>query len=210
MYQLYYSPGAASLVLHWLLIELDAPHELHRVDMEAGQQRTPEYLKVNPNGTVPAMVIDGKPCFESGALVLTLADRHPDARLAPPVGSAARTPYYQWIVYLANSLQPPFRAWFYPEEMFGAEQADAVKRVMQTRIETCFDRLDAHLAANGPWVAGDAISAADFFATMLMRWSRNMPKPASEWPHLLDLARRMKARPSFKTLYEREGLTEWA
>jgi glutathione S-transferase len=45
---------------------------------------------------------------------------------------------------------------------------------------------------------------------MLMRWSRNMPKPATDWPHLNALAQRMKARPSFRTLYEREGLTEWA
>ena len=43
-----------------------------------------------------------------------------------------------------------------------------------------------------------------------MRWSRNMPKPASEWPHLAALAQRLKARPSFTTLYAREGLTEWA
>ena len=45
---------------------------------------------------------------------------------------------------------------------------------------------------------------------MLMRWSRNMPKPAMEWPHLAALAARLKARPSFTTLYAREGLTEWA
>ena len=42
-----------------------------------------------------------------------------------------------------------------------------------------------------------------------MRWSRNMPRPASDWPHLAALIVRMKARPSFRTLYEREGLTEW-
>jgi glutathione S-transferase len=45
---------------------------------------------------------------------------------------------------------------------------------------------------------------------MLMRWSRNMPRPATDWPQLAALAQRMKARPSFRTLYEREGLTEWA
>ena len=50
----------------------------------------------------------------------------------------------------------------------------------------------------------------DFYATMLMRWSRNMPKPAHEWPALGAYAARMKARPSFETLYQREGLTEWA
>lgn len=78
------------------------------------------------------------------------------------------------------------------------------------RIEAAWSRLDAHLAAHGPWVAGGALSAVDFHAATLARWSRNMPKPATEWPAIADFVRRMKSRPSFRTLYEREGLTEWA
>jgi glutathione S-transferase len=54
------------------------------------------------------------------------------------------------------------------------------------------------------------VTAADFVTTMLMRWSRNMPKPATEWPAISGYVKRMKSRPSFKTLYEREGLTEWS
>jgi len=54
------------------------------------------------------------------------------------------------------------------------------------------------------------VSTADFYLTMLMRWSRNMPSPATQWPHLAALAGAMRSRPSFRTLYEREGLTEWA
>jgi glutathione S-transferase len=210
MYQLYYSPGAASLVVHWLLIEIGAPHELKLVDLEARQHKTPEYLKLNPTGLIPTLVIDGRPHYESGALVMALADRHPEAGLAPPIGSAARTAYYQWIVHLANALQPPFRHWFYPDEVLGPQYVDAVKAAARVRIETCYDHLDAHLAANGPYVCGEALSAADFFAAMMMRWSRNMPKPATEWPQLKAFAARMKARPSFKALYQREGLTEWA
>jgi glutathione S-transferase len=59
-------------------------------------------------------------------------------------------------------------------------------------------------------VLGEAASVADFYLTMLMRWSRGMPKPATDWPALAALAQRMTARPSFATLYEREGLSEWA
>jgi glutathione S-transferase len=81
---------------------------------------------------------------------------------------------------------------------------------VRPRIEAAWDRLDAHLGAHGPYLLGDHVSAADFYLAMLMRWSRNMPQPATTWPHLAALAQRMKARPSFNTLYEREGLTEWA
>ena len=210
MLKLYYSPGMASLVVHWLLIELDAEHELHKLDVENKEHKQAAYLKLNPNGVIPTLLVDGEPVFESAALVLYLADAYPMAGLAPPLDSLDRARYYQWLVYMANALQPPFRAWFYPEEPAGAANVDAVKEGARQKLEAAFERIDAHLAENGPWLLGDKISAADFFLTMMMRWSRNMPKPATRWPHLAKLAERMKARPSFKKLYEVEQLTEWA
>ena len=210
MLKLYWSPGTASLVVHWLLIELDAEHELHKLDVENREHKQPAYLKLNPNGVIPTLLVDGEPVFESAALVMHLADAYPMAGLAPPLDSLERARYYQWMVYMANALQPPFRAWFYPEEPAGAANVDAVKEGARNKLEEAFGRIDAHLAENGPWLLGDKISAADFFLTMMMRWSRNMPRPATEWPHLAKLAQRMKARPSFKKLYEIEQLTEWA
>ena len=210
MYTLYYAPGAASLVVHWLLIELDAPHELHRLDLQAGEQKRPEYLALNPNGVVPTLLIDGAPVYEAAALVLHLADAHPQAGLAPAPGSLERARYYQWILHLAHAVQPPFRNWWYPAEPAGEEHVDLIRARVQQRIEAAWDRIDSHLAANGPYLLGETLSAADFYLTMLMRWSRNMPRPATEWPALRALAGRMKARPSFRRLYEVEGLTEWA
>ena len=210
MYSLYYAPGAASMVVHWLLLELDVPHELHLVDTAAGAQKRPEYLALNPNGVVPTLVIDGKPMFEAAALVMTLADRDPQARFAPALNDPQRPHYNQWMFHLANAVQPLFRLWWYPHEAAGDAQSDAARAHVQPRIEAAWDRLDAHLAAHGPYLLGDTLSTSDFYLTMLMRWSRNMPKPAHSWPHLGALAERMKSRPSFKRLYEREGLTEWA
>jgi len=129
--------------------------------------------------------------------------------MAPASGSASRVDYYQWMLHLANMVQPLFRQWWYPHEPAGEAHADAVRAVVAVRIAAAWDRIDAHLAANGPYLLGDALSAADFYLVMLMRWSRNMPKPATEWTHLAALAATLKARPSFATLYEREGLTEW-
>lgn len=210
MYSLYTAPGAAGLVVHWLLIELEQPHELHLLDLQAGDQRKPEYLVLNPDGVVPTLLVDGQPVGESAALAMYLADAHPEAGLAPPVGSKARAAYYQWIVQCANGLLPAFRAWFYPDEAAGEAHAEAAKAHVRGRIEVTFARIDQHLAAHGPYLLGDTLSAADFLLTMLMRWSRNMPRPATDWPHLRVLAERMKARPSFRTLCQREGLTEWA
>ena len=79
----------------------------------------------------------------------------------------------------------------------------------QARIASAWDRLEAHLGAYGPWIAGSRPSAADYYAGMLARWSRNMPRPATHWPAIAELVARLRARPSFRTLNEREGLTEW-
>ena len=210
MFTLYYAPGAASLVVHWLLIELQTPHELRKLDLDAREHKSPEYLKLNPAGLVPTMIIDGKPVCEAAALVLQLADRHPSAGLAPALGSVERAQYYQWMFFMANTLQPAYRAWFYPTEPAGEASIVAAKEQARERIEAAWEHVARHLAAGGPYLLGERLSAADFMLTMLMRWSRNMPRPTNDWPALHTHAQRMKARPSFTELYTREGLTDWA
>lgn len=210
MYTLHYAPGAASLAPHWMLIELGVPFEEKRLDLEAGDQKKPEYLAINPAGLVPTLMVDGAPMTEAAALLLWLAEQHPEARLAPAPGTAARRDYYQWMLHLANTLQPAFRAWFYPHEPAGEAHVEAVQQAARSRVEACWERIDAHLGAKGPYMAGAPVTAVDFLAAMLMRWSRNMPKPATEWPQVRAYVARMKARPSFRELYAREGLTEWA
>ena len=209
MNRLYYAPGAASMLVHWLLIELDVPHELVRVDTAAREQKSVEYLALNPNGVVPTLVLDGTPHYEAAALAVLLTERHPKVKLAPLPGEPMRENYLQWMFNLANMVQPLFRQWWYPQEPAGQSHADAVSAHCAPRIEAEWDRIDTHLAENGPFLLGNDVSVADFYLTMLMRWSRNMPRPATDWPHLAALARHTKARPSFVILYEREGLTEW-
>ena len=210
MYVLYYAPGAASLAVHWLLIELGVPFEARRLDLETQEHKRPEYLALNPNGLVPTLLIDGKPVYESAALISLLAERHAEAKLSPAVGTAERTTYLQWMFHLSNTLQPAFRTWFYPEGAAGVANVDAARGEARPRIEAAWDRIESHLSSGGPTMCGERLSAVDFFATMLMRWSRNMPRPATSWPAIASYVARMKSRPTFRELYAREGLTEWS
>lgn len=210
MYKLYYAPGAASLAVHWMLIELRVPFEAVRLDLAARQHKEPEYLRLNPNGLVPTLLVDGAPVCECAAILMLLAERHPEASLAPPLGSVEHMAYLQWMVHMTNTVQAAFRNWFYPQEPAGETAADAVKASSRAAIERAWGRVDAQLAATGGYIAGRDLTAADFLATMLMRWSRNMPRPAEEWLSVRGYVARMKRRASFRTLYEREGLTEWA
>ena len=209
MIELYYSPSTASLVVHWLLIDLGLPHVLHKLDFDKREHKSPAYLAINPAGVVPTLVLDGQPITEAAAILLHLADMHPAAGLAPSPGTLARAKYYQWMFFMANTLQPAYRAWFYATEPAGEANVDAVKDAARRRIESAWAQVDAHLAAGGPYLLGEKPCAVDFMMTMLMRWSRNMPKPAHTWPALAAHAKRMKARPSFAEVYAREGLSDW-
>lgn len=209
MYTLYYAPGSANMLVHLTLLECGAAYRLERVDLDAGQQRSAAYLALNPNGVVPTLVIDGVPHGEAAALAMLLVERHADAELAPAVDNPQRADYLQWMLYLANSLQPQFRQWFYPGDNLPAA-ADGIKEAARIGIEACWSRINTHLATHGPYLLGDTFSVVDLYALMLMRWSRNMPYQAITWPHIAALATRLKARPSWQHLCEAEGLTEWA
>jgi len=208
-YTLYYSPGAASMAVHWMLIELGVEFEARLVDIDAGAQRSAEYLRLNPSGRVPTLVVDGAAHGESAALLMLLAERHPDKALAPLPGSATRADWLEMMIYLANTLLPAKRDWFYAGKDGEPQGAEAVKALARLRIEGAWDRLDAHLADGRTHLLGSQLSTADFLATMLMRWSRNMPRPATTWKHLAPYIQRMRARPAFVDLNDREGLTDW-
>jgi glutathione S-transferase len=208
MYTLYYSPSAASLAVHWMLNELNAAHELRLVDIDSKQQKSPEYMKLNPGGMVPTLIVAGVPRTECAALLMLLAERHPQANLAPAIGTSSRAEYLQWMLFFANTLQPAYRAWFYPHEPAGEANIEAVKAQARIQIESIWLRVDVHLNSR-TYVAGDKLSAVDFLATMLMRWSRNMPKPATEWASINAYVRRMRAMPSYLKTTQIEKLTDW-
>ena len=207
MYTLYYSPGSASLVVHQALMELGVRFDLKRVDLDAGQQKSPAYLALNPAGVVPTLIVDGHACAETAALLVLLSERYPRAGLAPEPGTPDRPGFLQWMFFLANTLQPQFRRWFYPGDDATPDQEAAIKDNARLRIEAAWDRIDTHLAGGG-FMAGD-YGVLDMHTTMLCRWSRNMPKPASRWPHIAAYLAKTTARPSWTQVHEAEGLEIW-
>jgi glutathione S-transferase len=197
------------MVVHLALLEIGVPFRLVKLDFERDEQHGAEYLRLNPRGQVPTLLVDGRPYFESAALLMILAERHLEARLAPSPGSPLRPEWYQWIVFFATALGPVYRQWFYPPDLGAAEHPPAQREALRQRIEGAWSLVDTQLAARGPYMLGAEFSGVDLLALMYMRWSRNMPKPVTEWPALRRHADLMRARPSWARLYEAEGLTEW-
>lgn len=174
MYTLYWNNGSASITAHMALEESGAPYTLKFVDMDKGEHKSPEYLKMNPNGKVPTLLIDNKRImFETAAIAMYLADRHPQSGLAPAIDDPARVPYTQWLLHIANSIQPLYFMYYYPERHTADPNGhEALKKQATKMIGEGWARIDAALAKNGPYLAGDRFSAADLPVVMLTNWKQ--------------------------------------
>jgi glutathione S-transferase len=195
MYKLYYSPGLASLAPHFILREIGVPHELVLVDRTLGQHKSADYLAINPNGRIPTFTDGSFALFESAAICLHLADRHPEAKLIAGLGSDVRSHTYQWLTFLTNTLQADLWQYFRPEFYVEAERRDAFKDVMQGHVARHLEVLDRHLEGRA-CLAGDSLSIADFYLFMLGRWSRHIARPTRTFPNLSRLMERVCSRQS--------------
>jgi glutathione S-transferase len=193
-----------------LLEELGAKYDLALVDRAKNAQKSSEYLKINPNGRIPTLVDDKLVVSEAAAIVLHLVDRHPDAGLAPKVGTPERAKFYQWLTFLTNSLQEELMTWQYPERLAGKDAAatEVVRRGAEARASSFLDVIEDHLKANGPLFLGNQLSAADFYLVMLSRWARPMTKPPRARPSIAKLLDRVTSLPSVRRAYEQEGITD--
>jgi glutathione S-transferase len=208
MIQLYYHPGNASLAPHMLLEEIGAPFELVFVDRANAAHRSPDYLKLNPNGQIPVLVEGNFVLYEAAAICLHLADRYPDAKFAPPLQTPERAHFYQWLFWCTNTLQAMLMHYFYSERMVDDGDANAAAQVRnraEARAGDMLDRLDEQLASHGgDWLLGSGFSAVDPYALMLCRWTRNFARPARSLPRLAPYLQRMLARPAVQRAFATE------
>ncbi len=210
MIELYYYPGNASLAPHILLEELGVPFELRLVDRTNAAHKSPEYLKLNPNGQIPVLVDGDLVLYETVAICLHLTDTHPEAKLAPPLATSDRAHFYKWFVWCTNTLQAMLMHYFYGARMVDEGDAAAaaqVKAHAEARIGGMIDQLDAQLASHGKeWLLGASYAAVDPFAMLLGRWTRGFGRPARTLPHLGPYLQRMLARPAVQRAFATEKL----
>ena len=213
MITLHYHPSNASFTPHILLREIGVPLELVLVDRSQQAHKSPAYLKLNPNGLIPVLVDGDLVLYETAAICLHLADTHPQAALAPALGTPARAHFYKWLVWLTNSLQATILVYYYPERWVdagNAEGAAQVKAHAQARIAGLLQQIDDQLAAHGgPWLLGESYSAVDPYAFMLCRWTRGFAdKPARSYAHIGPYLQRLLARPAVQQAIAAEKLPE--
>lgn len=209
MYTLHYYPGNANLAPHMLLEELGVKYQLVMVERDSNAQKSLEYLQLNPIGRIPALADGELSMFESAAIILHLVDKHPEAKMAPKVATPERAMFYQWLIFLTNSLQEEVMIWHYPERLTGEDKVaeEVVKRASELRASNYLDVIERHLGDNGPYFLGSTVSAVDLYLTMLAGWAQTMKHPPRSRENVSRLLDLISDRPAVKRAYEGEGLT---
>ncbi len=204
MYHLYFTLESAAMGSHAALEEIGAPFELHHVDL--ARPLPPAYLALNPQGKVPTLVDerdDGERLvmYQSGAILLYLADRHPEADLAPPPGSTGRGLCYQWLAFMGEMLQQSYMMSYYAGRFTSdPDGAQAVAEKGAEWVATFLGRIDGVLGAPGPYLLGEDFSVCDLYLHTLSR--RNPPDYPrfADYPNAARCAALVAARPAVQRM----------
>ncbi len=204
MLTLYYSPGACSMASHIGLEEAGASFETKLVALAKGEQRTPEYLKINPRGKVPALRLDdGSVLVENTAILAYLGRRFPEKGLLPkdPVAEARCISMMAW---LSNTVHPAFTHIFRPERF--AEDPNAAASVKETgkkNFWAALEELDG-LVAGKKWMQGDQFTGCDPYALVFYGWGTRIELAMRELKNYTAWKDRMLERPAVRKVLERE------
>ena len=188
--KLYWAPRTRSLRALWVLEEAGAPYERVRLDLSAGEQKSPEFRAINPMAKVPALTDGPVAVAESGAICAYVADTYPAASLAPPLGDPARGRYLQWLFFSPGCI----------EQAFLVKSAKAQVRPESAgfgEFDRVFDVLEAAVATS-PWLLGERFSAADVMIGLDLHFGIDIFKLVPSRPVLRAYVDRCLARPALQ------------
>lgn len=188
--KLYWSPRSRSFTTLWLMEETGEPYERVLTDISTGANKTPDYLAINPMGKVPALADGDAVMAESAAICTYVADRYPQAKLAPPIGDPRRAKYLQWMFFAPSCIEPAILQAYLKLEI------PAVSAAWGSTTQT-FDVLDQALE-KGPWLLGDDFSAADVAIGAGINYAIRMFKMVPTRPNFDRYLDACAARPAFQ------------
>jgi glutathione S-transferase len=204
--KLYFAPGSSAFAPLIALEELGVVYDVHPIDLAAGEQRQPAYLKVNPRGRVPTLAVDGEPVTEVLAILTYLAHAHPHSQLLPLADPLKLAHAYEVMSWFASTVHVAFSQIARPERF---ADDDGVKAALATPGEARFHRtlsdIERLAKAPGPWLLGEDFSAVDAYALVIWRWAERRAIDTSAYPAWSAKATRALARPSVRQALRREA-----
>ncbi|MGF1720665.1 glutathione S-transferase family protein [Vibrio kyushuensis] len=206
MFKLYYSPNNASLAPHFLLHHLKADYELLLVDRKSNSQKSADYLRLNPTGRIPTLVINEQPIFESPAICTYICELHPKSGLMPSIGNPLRPLFFQWLAFLNNTLQAELMIRYYPHRHTNDEtNIPSIIAAQDDRIADALSIINDQLKHND-YLVGDSLTACDYFLFMLAGWSLPVKKSPLAYNHLAMYLKRLCKNSTIQFVCDFEGI----
>lgn len=206
MFKLYYYPNNASLAPHFLLHHVQANYELLLVDKKSNSQKSADYLKLNPAGRIPTLVVDGQAIFESPAICIHICELHPEYKLITLIGDPKRPLFFQWLSFLNNTLQAELMVRYYPHKHTTDEVSiPSVIAAQDVRITEALSIINDRLE-NNEYLLGDKFSACDYFLFMLAGWSLPIKRSPMTFNHLALYLQRLSENPTVRAVCELEEI----
>ena len=192
---------------HFMLEELKVDFELITVDRQSNAQKSPEYLALNPAGRIPTLIDDGFAIFESPAICVYLAEAHPHSNFIPKVGDKKRALFFQWMMYLTNTVQAELMVYCYPQKhTTDIKNVESILEAQENRITETFKLLDRELE-DRDFLIGKTISACDCFLFMLAVWADELKRPPLSFPNLSRYLCKLAQRDAFINVCKKENLS---
>jgi len=188
---LYHAVPSRSMTVHWMLEELGEPYDLEMLDLEAREQKAPEYLAINPMGRVPTLRHRDLIVTETAAICAYLADAFPKAHLDVPVDSPLRGEYYRWLFFSPVTMEPAF-LW----KGLGDLTASIEYRPF-AEVEEIASTLCGALAGR-KFIVGDHFTAADVMIGSGIMWGMRMLQVLPEHPELVAYWEGLAGRPAWQ------------
>ena len=210
-YVLHYAPDNASLIIRLALEHAGLNFRTVLVDRTNAEQTKPPYRALNPNGLIPVLETPHGPLFETGAILLWLADTH--GGLGPAPTDPARGDFLKWLFFVSNTIHPALRMLFYPEKFIAADSATALRHGLQHHLHISFGALDQVAATKPAWLGALDPTVLDFYMAGVLRWPALYPRDAdrswfdlSRYPALAQLCAHLETLPCTHALQNAEGL----
>lgn len=171
-FELYYAPNSCALATHIVLEEVGARYTAVRLDLGKAEQRSPEYLALNPKGRVPALVTDRGVLTETPAMLVFVAQCFPDAELAPMNDAFVFAQMQAFNSYLCSTLHVAHAHRMRGYRWVDADDAHsiaAMRRKVPESVGACFDLIERELS-KGPWVMGEHYTICDAYLFTVAQW----------------------------------------
>lgn len=207
-YLLYGARGSGSCAIECALAEIGADCELRKLSLRNDEQRGAEYEAVNPQRKVPALVIDGDQLLtESVAILLTLEERHPEAGLLPPKGTAPRAHALRWLLFAATEIYPIVEINDYPERFApDSAQVEAMRERAREIWRTRWLVVEENISGE-PYLSGDGFSLTDIYLAVVSRWAQQNAWRPAHVPKVERLTEAVAARPAIAPVWARHFRT---